>query len=100
MAFVHEKSCEAMKSEADLFTVPLTQTTIEGSRWVQYNPISTINDTGPIEFLIPGSGDHYIDLGKTDLHVVAQIVTSDGRWKNMLVVGTLVALHTGIAMLE
>ncbi|GFT24572.1 uncharacterized protein F54H12.2 [Trichonephila clavipes] len=36
-------------------------------------------DGGPIEFLIPGSGDAYLDLSQTQLHVRAKIFKSDGK---------------------
>ena len=33
---------------------------------------------GPIEFLIPGSGDDYLDLPNTMLHVQAKVTRADG----------------------
>ena len=54
MAFLHTQSCECLKSELSLFDIPPTQTTIEGSNWVQYKPISSLSDDSPIEFVIPG----------------------------------------------
>ena len=67
MAFVHEKSCECLKTELGLFTVPPTQTSIESGGWVEYNPISSIVDGVPIEFAVGGSGQDYIDLANTQL---------------------------------
>lgn len=69
MAFLHTQSCECMKSELSLFDIPPTQTTIEGSNWVQYKPISSLTNDSPIEFVIPGNGDDYIDLTHTLLNV-------------------------------
>jgi len=56
MAFIHPHSCVCAKSELDLFTVPPTQTSIESGGWVEYNPISSIADGVPIEFVVGGSG--------------------------------------------
>ena len=67
MAFLHSQSCECLKSELLLFEIPPTQTTIEGSHWVQYKPISSLTDDSPIEFVIPGNGDEYLDLAHTML---------------------------------
>ena len=61
MAFLHTHSCECLKSELFLFEIPPTQTTIENSHWIQYKPISSLTDDSPIEFVLPDSGEEYID---------------------------------------
>ena len=71
-------SCECVKSELDLFSVPPTQTSIEFGQWVEHHPLATITDSGPIEFSISGSGEDYVDLANTVLYVRAQIVKADG----------------------
>ena len=78
MAFIHQNSCECIKSELDLFTVPATQTSIESGNWVEYNPISSLADGVPIEFSVSGSGQDYIDLANTQLYVKAEIVQANG----------------------
>src|SRR5213083_1434508 len=77
MAFVDSHSCECAKSELDLFSVPPTQTSIESGGWVEYNPISSLADGVPIEFVVSGSGQDYIDLANTQLYVRAEIVQGD-----------------------
>ena len=67
MAFLHTHSCECLKSELFLFEIPPTQTTIESSHCVQYKPISSLTDDSPIEFVLPGNGEEYIDLAHTML---------------------------------
>ncbi|GFX73825.1 uncharacterized protein F54H12.2 [Trichonephila clavipes] len=59
MAFLLKESPECVKSELNLFLAPPTQTVIEKGQWVQFHPITNVADGGPIEFLIPGSGDAY-----------------------------------------
>ena len=73
MAFVHPLSCECVKSELDLFSVPPTQTSIECASYVEYNPISSLSDGTPIEFVINGSGQDYVDLANTQLYVKLNI---------------------------
>ena len=68
MAVVSLRSCLCVKSELDLFTVPPTQTSVEHGCTMDYHPVSTLTDNGPIEFNIPGSGEDYIDLTNTFLH--------------------------------
>ena len=50
-----------MKSELDIFSVQPTQTSIEYGLFVDYHPIASLVDVGPIEFEIPASADHYVD---------------------------------------
>lgn len=78
MAFIHENSCECAKSELDLFSVPPTQTSIESGIYVEYHPISSLTDGAPIEFDVTASGDDYLDLTNSLLHVRAKIVRADG----------------------
>lgn len=75
MAFLHAHSCECLKSELELFTLPPTQTTIEGTHTVCYKPISSLTDDSPIEFVVPGQGDEYIDLAHTMLSMRVKIDT-------------------------
>ena len=78
MSFIHAQSCECSKSELDLFTVPMTQTSIESGSWMEYNPVSAINDGAPIEFFVSGTGTDYMDLANTQLYVRVQILRADG----------------------
>ena len=78
MAFVHRQSCEGVKSELDLFTVPPTQNSIVDSRIVEHQPMASLDSGGPIEILIPGSGDDYLDLANTMLHVQVKVTRADG----------------------
>ena len=77
MAFIHENSCECAKSELDLFAVPPTQTSIESGMYVEYHPISSLSNGAPIEFDVSSSGDDYIDLTNSLLHVRAKIIKAD-----------------------
>ena len=79
MAFVHRQSCEGVKTELDLFTVPPTQNCISDSHVVEHQPTASLDSGGPVEFLIPGSGDDYLDLANTMLHVQAKITRADGH---------------------
>ncbi|GFU95266.1 uncharacterized protein F54H12.2 [Trichonephila clavipes] len=76
MAFLLKESPKCVQSELNLFLAPLTQTAIDKGQWVQFHPITNVADGGPIEFLIPGSGDAYLYLSQTQLHVRAKIFKS------------------------
>ena len=79
MAFVHRQSCEGVKTELDRFTVPPTQNCISDSHVVEHQPMASLDSGGPIEFLIPGSGDDYLDLANTMLHVQAKVTRANGH---------------------
>ena len=78
MAFIHQGSCACSSPQLDLFTTPMTQTSIESGSWAEFNPTSAISDSMPIEFDINGAGASYIDLSQTQLIVRAQLLKNDG----------------------
>ena len=67
-----------VKSELDLLTVPLMQTSIKHGCTMDYHLVLTLTDNGPIEFNIPDSGEDYIDLINTFLHLGLKITAADG----------------------
>ena len=74
MSYVHPFSKRCDKSEIDLFSVPPTQQSLERGRWMDYAPLSSVENTdSPINFLVTGT-DEYIDLSKTILTVTGKIV--------------------------
>ena len=79
-ALIHPLSCDCRKSESELFAVSPTQTAINSSQWMEYQLITSLTDTGPIEFVITGSGEEYVDLSETYLQVTAKIVKPTGGW--------------------
>ena len=78
MAVVSARSCLCVKSKLDLFTVPPTQTSVEHGCTIDYHLVSTLTGNGPIELNIPGSGEDYVDLTNTFLHLSVKITTADG----------------------
>ena len=81
MSYVHPFSKRCDKSEVDLFRVPPTQQSLERGRWIDYAPISSVqNPDSAITFLIAGT-DEYIDLSKTILTVTGNIMKKDGTTK-------------------
>ena len=81
MSYVHPFSKRCDKSEVDLFKVPPTQQSLERGRWIDYAPLSSVeNANSAITFLIAGT-DEYIDLSKTILTVTGKITKKDGESK-------------------
>ncbi|XP_048020933.1 uncharacterized protein F54H12.2-like [Megalobrama amblycephala] len=79
MALLHRMSGECIKSELDLFTLPLTQTVIEKSSYLEVPPLSAISDSAPLEFFIAGNGDDYVDLHNTLLYLCLKITKPNGE---------------------
>ena len=78
MSYVHPFSKRCDKSEVDLFSVPPTQQSLERGRWIDYAPLSSVeNPDSAITYLIAGT-DEYIDLSKTILTVTGHITKEDG----------------------
>ena len=51
-------------------SVPPTQTSMEQGSWVEYHPLTTVRDGGPIEFEISGSGEDYTSQTTSTAQVV------------------------------
>jgi hypothetical protein len=69
---------EVLKSELDLFKNINYQASITSSNLIPYRPISSIENSNTIEFVIPGNSEEYIDLQDIFLWVKANIVNEDG----------------------
>jgi len=77
MTLIHPRSQECMVEELDLFSVSPTQNSIVKKSDIEYQPISSISSSTPVEFNIPGTED-YIHLPYTQLYVSARIKHKDG----------------------
>ena len=77
MARHHERSCDCLKSELDVFGIPPTQNSIDQGWWSDTYPVGTLRDRTPVEFHIPGDGENYLDLANTFLYVRASIRKAD-----------------------
>ena len=78
MAYVHPYSKRCEKSEVDLFSIPPTQQSLEKGRWIEYRPLSSVqNNDSAITFVIAGT-DEYLDLSKTILVVEGKVVSGTG----------------------
>jgi hypothetical protein len=74
---IHEDSPEGMKSELDLFTVPFTVQQVDSGCYVYVQPLAPIYNADTIDFVVPGSGDNYLDLSKTVLEIGGRFINKD-----------------------
>ena len=56
----------------------MTQLLIDQTSYVEIHPLNAIRDQDVIDFLIPGTGEAYLDLNSTLLRVAVKIVKGDG----------------------
>ena len=78
MSLIDSESRECLKSELELFTTPLTQTSIEKNGYVNVYPVTALQLNGPLEFVLAPSSEHYIDLQKNILYLKCKITLKDG----------------------
>lgn len=74
---LHKESKDSTAQELDLFSVPLTKTSVLDGEILEVKPITAITDN-QIEFEIDSANEHYLDLESTALHIQAKIVKKDG----------------------
>ena len=78
MSYVHPFSKRCDKREIDLFSVPPTQQSLERGRWIDYAPLSSVeNPDSAITYLLAGT-DEYLYLSKTILTVTGKITAEGG----------------------
>ncbi len=68
------QSIECTKSELDLFSVPLTQTSIEEGFYDDLPPQSGFESSQTVRFDISGDSAHYLNLAETEIHITGKIV--------------------------
>ena len=72
-------SCECIKSELNVLSVPPTMTAMQESQWVEHFPITSLTNNAPIEFIIPPQTEHWTDLSQSYLYVKFKIIKVDGH---------------------
>lgn len=74
MTFILNNAVEGYDKRLAYFTKPLTNTSIEGYNYRNYNPIGQIDNKTPIEFDIVNNSTDYIDLSEIYLTLKLKIV--------------------------
>jgi hypothetical protein len=69
-------SCECSKTELDVTSVPPTMTAMQDAQWTEHYPISALNNSAPIEFIIPPQTEKWADLNQSYLYVKFKVVAA------------------------
>ena len=59
---VHKDSNDCSSLSLDLFLLSPTQSSFQKGKSIDYHPITSLSDGGPIEFKVSGSGKEFLDL--------------------------------------
>src|SRR6185503_15050310 len=62
-----------VRSETNLFGEPGYDVSLQSTSEVEYHPLSSPGDSGPITFSIPGNDSQYIDFSETKLYIKCRI---------------------------
>lgn len=76
---IHEDSHDCLKSELALFDLPPTQTSVEETRLEEFNPLTSLDRSGPVHFKVQVGDDSYIDPNEVYLYLKARILDGDGN---------------------
>ena len=69
---------DCKNSSLCIFDKPGVLTDIQFTKTIDNHPINTVTQNGPIEFMIRGSSEDYIDLGSISVYVAFKILHEDG----------------------
>ena len=75
---VHKDSNDYSSSSLDLFLLPPTQSSFQKGKFIDYHPITSLSDGGPIKFKVSGSGKEFLDLACSYLFLKVKISKADG----------------------
>ena len=70
---VHKDSNDCSSSSLDLFLLPPTQSSFQKGKTIDYHPITSLSDGGPIEFKVSGSGKEFLDLARSYLYLKVKV---------------------------
>ncbi|KAL6418763.1 hypothetical protein ACFW04_011801 [Cataglyphis niger] len=59
----------------------------KSSQSIHYKPVTSLSDDSPIEFVVPGHGEEYLDLTHTMLNLRVRVETSDDSTEHVMGAG-------------
>ena len=64
--------------ESRSLNLPPTQLSFQKGKTIDYHPITSLSDGGPIEFKVSGSGKEFLDLARSYLYLKVKVSKTDG----------------------
>ena len=75
---VHKYSNDCSSSSLDLFLLPPIQSSFPKNKSIDYHPITSLSDGGPVEFKLSESGKKFLDLARSYLYLEVKVSKADG----------------------
>ena len=75
---VHRDSNDCSPSSLDLFLLPPTQSSFQKGKSIDYHPIISLSDGGPIEFKVSESGKEFLNLARSYLYLKVNVSKANG----------------------
>ena len=75
---VHKDSNDCSSSSLDLFLLPPTRWSFQKGKSIDYHPITSLSDGGPMEFKVSGSRKEFLDLARSYLCLKVKVSNADG----------------------
>ena len=98
MSELHDNNLTDWHSELNLFQGNVYQTSIETETDLDYMPLTTVGNAGPIEFYVRGIPGKYRDLSNSKIEIKAKIPKADvallGDPDKLLVAASHNLIHT------
>ena len=78
MHIKYPDAADSVDTGTDLFGKPVTQTSVVDGQHVEVLPVSHVTHGGPIEFVISGQTEDFIDAKNSFLYIKAKVTNADG----------------------
>ena len=75
---VHKDYDDCSSSSLDLFLLLPTQSSLQKGKSIDYHPVTSLSDGGPIEFKVYGSGKEFLDLARSYLYLKVKVLKEVG----------------------
>ncbi|XP_064635194.1 uncharacterized protein F54H12.2-like [Lineus longissimus] len=76
--FLDAGSADASTSNLELFQLPPTQTALASNKFEAFNPLTSLEHGGPLEYKIHVGDEYYVDPRHVYLYMQAKIVQNNG----------------------
>ena len=75
---IHKDSNDCSSSSLDLSLLPPTQSSFQKGKSIDYHPIISLSDAGPIDFKVSGNRKGFLDLARSYLYLTVKVSKADG----------------------
>lgn len=79
MALINSLSTPSIREQCDLFSVPMTDTSVQSSFYGEFKPLVNIQDSdSKVEIRVTGNSNQYLDLNDSFFYIKLKVLNGDG----------------------